>query len=231
MTSSVYLSCFISSSLQQLTPYPSTWESDEFAIWQSDAKLIAPEASMRFRGLRTRCISSLIAWAKLCGIIERIREQIYKRKKSLEECAANVEQLHGDLELWLQETSVQLAWSQDRDYSSQLPHSLVLQLVSSSNALCDSTERRQWYHTTCLILHRPFIPTQRTFLRNNVQKSSYQISSVSAHTINQVVSVLESVLGLYRLPHSIVFMYVPIASCTLNMLSNSVVCSKVALCI
>lgn len=62
------------------TPLPSHWEADEFSYWAEDAKAVIPDRMSQFIGVQARPISTVLAYIKLCQIIERITNTVYKPK-------------------------------------------------------------------------------------------------------------------------------------------------------
>lgn len=85
-------------------PLPSHWEADEYSYWAEDAKAVIPDRLNQFIGVQARPVSTVLAYIKLCQIIERIMDTVYKPKagSARASCTAAVE-LNSALDGWQDE--------------------------------------------------------------------------------------------------------------------------------
>lgn len=88
------------------TPLPSHWEADEFSYWAEDAKAVIPDRTEQFVGVQARPISTVLAYIKLCYIIEKIMNTVYKPKAGAARApAACAVELNNELDEWQDEHS------------------------------------------------------------------------------------------------------------------------------
>jgi hypothetical protein len=86
------------------TPLPSHWEADEFSYWAEDAKAVIPDRLDQFIGIQARPISTVLAYIKLCQIIERIMGTIYKPKAGpARSSSSTAVELNDALDEWQEE--------------------------------------------------------------------------------------------------------------------------------
>lgn len=86
------------------TPLPSHWESDEFSYWAEDAKAVIPDRLDAFVGVQARPVSTLVAYVKLCHILERTMGSVYKPKGGMARASSSAaEELNNALDGWLDE--------------------------------------------------------------------------------------------------------------------------------
>lgn len=64
---------------------------------------------------------------------------------------------------------------------------------------------QQWYHTTRLILNRPFIPNNQIVSTSKGDKSAYNLCTDAADNIVTVVTTLEHTHGIFRCSYNVLF--------------------------
>lgn len=74
--------------------------------WESDAKVLIPQAACKFAGIKTRAMSHLFAWIKLFSILERILDNIGAfRKLGANQRLTELATLDSALETWYKQHS------------------------------------------------------------------------------------------------------------------------------
>lgn len=74
----------------------------------------------------------------------------------------------------------------------------------------------KWFHTTRLILNRPFIPNNQVISTASGDKSAYSLCSDAADNIVAVVTTLEQTHGIFRCSYNVLFTSVLTLSCPLR---------------
>lgn len=169
-------------------PLPSTTESDEYAMWETDARMVIPGIAGQFDGVRCLTVSNFNAFVKLMVLIEKILDGISpSKRKSHHTHGSGVKDMDESLIAWVKQAGD--VYVQTASLSTP-PHRLLLKL---------------WYYCCLILVHRRHMKETTTFNRNGKQVASHTICTDAANGICETVRMMEMNFGLYRFPSAVVF--------------------------
>ncbi|PWN47983.1 hypothetical protein IE53DRAFT_371002 [Violaceomyces palustris] len=192
---------------------PNVDEADEWEIWANiSASLLRDSARESLMKSPTRSLSHHIEGIKLAQILEKVISMYNVVREKLETPQREqvwdetVLKLHNQLVNWEKNLPAHLDW---KERKNRLPNVLCLNL---------------WYHTTKVVLHRPYILKQPTLPG---MPSSHQECTSAVGEICDILCAYEANFGMRKL--SSTFVYCIFTACTIEIANTTSTDGAVAL--